>query len=274
MIAGLSSPTYSAQPDDQPLLWLLDRCVEYGLKAIEAPLSINSSDDLDTVRKKAADLGITRIGYWSDDFVTPEGGGVQQLERALRAFDTAVSGGVKTLVIFGRCGTHNRFTVQPPLADQVQRIAENLAGVAKAAAERSLQLGLLPHLDYRAAEMVTVMEQVDHPALKMAFDTANPFPVCEEPVEAAKLVLPHAVAVAVKDVRIYPNRSNDVTIRGTPIGQGSVDFEAILPMLRDRLTDPDNTTVSIKLRLPPGDESHDAWMRQSLEYLGSHSWLG
>ena len=108
----------------------------------------------------------------------------------------------------------------------------------------------------------------------MAFDTANPFPVCEEPVEAAKLVLPHAVAVAVKDVRIYPNRSNDVTIRGTPIGQGSVDFEAILPMLRDRLPDPVNTTVSIKLRLPPGDESHDVWMRQSLEYLGSHSWLG
>ena len=275
MIAGLSSPTYSGFiPDGQPLLWLLDRCVDYGLQALEAPLSINETDDPRTVRDKAADLGITRIGYWSDDFVTPEGGETELLERSRTAFDLAVAGGVETLVVFGRCGTHGRFTSQPPLAEQLPNIADNLGTIAPVAAERSIQLGLLPHLDYRAAEMVQVMNQVDHPALRMAFDTANPFPVCEDPVAAADLVLPHAVAVAVKDVQIFPHRSNDVTIWGTPIGKGSVDFETIFPMLRERLPDPENTTVSIKLRLPSGDNSHDDWMRQSLEFLQAQNWLG
>ena len=275
MIFGLSSPTYGRLiPDDQPLLWLLDRCAEYDLHALEAPLSINDSDDPETVRKKAADLGITRIGYWSDDFVTPEGGSFDQVHRARKAFDLALAGGVDTLVIFGRCGTHNRFTTQPPLADQVRRIADNLSAVAEAAAERAIQLGLLPHLDYRASEMFAVMEHVDNPALKMALDTANPFPVCEEPADAARLVLPHAVAVAIKDVRIFPFKSNDVTIWGTPIGQGSVDFETILPMLSEKLPDPENTTVCVKLRLPADNDDHDEWMRQSLEFLQSRNWLG
>ena len=274
MIPGLASPTYSGvQPDDQPLLWLLDRCVDYDLKALEASLPLNGSDDPRSVGKKAADLGITWIGYWSEDFVTPKGGSAGLLERAQRTFDVAERGGVGTLVIFGSARIHNRFTQEPPLAEQQRRMVDNLAGIAGAAGERSLQLGILPHLDYRAAEMVAVMKRVDHPALKMAFDTANPFPVCEEPVDAARTTLPHSVAVALKDVRIYPNRSNDVTILGTPIGQGSVDFHSILPMLSEQLPSPERTTVSIKLRLPAGHTAHDEWMQRSLEFLRSQSWM-
>ena len=119
MILGLSSPTYSGvQPDDQPLLWLLDRCADYNLKALEASLPLNGSVDPKIVRIKAADLGITWIGYWSDDFVTPKGGSEGLLERARKAFDVAGLGGVGTLVIFGRCGIHSRFTHKPPLAEQ------------------------------------------------------------------------------------------------------------------------------------------------------------
>ena len=118
-----------------------------------------------------------------------------------------------------------------------------------------------------------MVEEVNHPALRMAFDTANPFPVCEEPVDAARTVLPMTVAVAIKDVEIYPNRSNDVTIWGTRIGLGSVDFDTLLPLLARLLPDPDNTTVSIKLRLPPMSSDHDGWLSESVSYLRGHPGL-
>ena len=81
------------------------------------------------------------------------------------------------------------------------------------------------------------------------------------------MVLPHAVAVALKDVRIYPHRSNDVTIWGTPLGAGSVDFAAILPLLAELLPDPAATTACVKLRLPPDGGDHAEWMAQSLRFL-------
>ena len=78
---------------------------------------------------------------------------------------------------------------------------------------------------------------------------------------------------AFKDVQIYPHRSNDVTIWGTPIGQGSVDFDAIIPLLSENLPAPDDTTVCIKLRLPPDNHEHEMWMVQSLDYLKNHPTL-
>jgi len=45
VILGLASPTYSGTlPEQAPLLWLLDRCAEYDLKAMEAPLPLSGAD--------------------------------------------------------------------------------------------------------------------------------------------------------------------------------------------------------------------------------------
>ena len=271
MILGLALPTYAGvMPEAKPLHWLLDRCVEYDLKALEASLPLDGTEDPRDVGRKAADSGIRWLGYWNDDFVTPVGGAGGLVEQARRAFDVAVNGGVNTVIVFGAGGKHNRFTLEPALEEQLQRFADHLGPVAEVAAERSLQLALLPHLDYRAAEMLRVKERVNHGALKMAFDSANPFPVCEDPVEAARAVLPHAVSVALKDVQIFPYRSNDVTIWGTPLGQGSVDFDSILPLMEKLLPEPDKTTMSVKLRLPPGSTEHAAWMEASLRYIRAH----
>ncbi len=270
MILGFSSPSYtSLLPERKPLLWLLEHCSELGLGALEASLPLEGKDDPREVGKAAADLGIRWIGYWCEDFVTPEGGVNGLLGRAQKAFDVATNGGVKSLVIFGQTKMHNRFTNEPPLVDQLKQMTDHLGPVAEAASDREIQLGLLPHLDYRGKELVSVMEAVDHSHLGMAFDTANALPVCEDPVDAARSVLPHAIAVAFKDARVYPGRSNQVTIWGTPIGQGSVDFETILRMMAEQLPDPDGTTVAIKLRLPPDSQEHEVWMEQSLAFLRS-----
>jgi sugar phosphate isomerase/epimerase len=271
MILGLASPTYSGvTPRERPLAWLLERCAEYDLRALEASLpgpGQATTEDMADVCRQAADRGITWIGYWSDDFVTPPGGAAGLGERAAQTFDLALAGGCRTLVVFGSGAKHNRFMKTPPLAEQLDHMADHLAPAAEEAGRRGLRLGLLPHLDYRAAEILGVVRRVGQGALGLAYDTANAFPVCEDPVDAARLLAPHAVAIALKDVQIYPHRSNDITIWGTPIGDGSVDFETILPLLNQQLTDPDNTTACVKLRLPSDSREHDTWMRQSLEYL-------
>ena len=268
MILGLALPTYSGVlPEDRPLGWLLDRCRDYGFGALEASLPESDGEDPAEIGKRCEDEGVTWIGYWSDDFVTPDGGADQLLVRAREAFDAAARGGIEKLVIFGRGDVHNRFSKEPPLEDQIRNAAANLEPVARSASERGLVLGYLPHLDYRAKEVLQIVESVASTSLRMAYDSANAFPVCEDPVDAAKIALPHAIAVALKDVQISPHRSNDVTIWGTPIGQGSVGFEAIFELLPTLLPDPDQTTVCVKLRLPPESLDHDAWMGQSLDHI-------
>ena len=268
MILGLALPTYSGVlPAHRPLGWLLDRCADHGLRALEASLPEPDGEDPEEIGNRCEHEGVTWIGYWSDDFVTPEGGTDQLLVRAREAFDVAVRGKIEKLVIFGRGEVHNRFSKEPPLEDQIHQAAANLEPVARCASERGLILGYLAHLDYRAQEALRIVERVASDSLRMAYDTTNAFPVCEDPVDAAKIALPHAIAVALKDVQIFPQRSNDVTIWGTPLGQGSVDFAVIFELLPTLLPDPDQTTVCIKLRLPPDCLDHEAWMRQSLDFI-------
>ncbi len=268
MILGLALPTYSGVlPEDRPLAWLLDRCREYGFRALEATLPEPDGEDPEAIGKRCQDDGVTWIGYWSDDFVTPEGGVDELLVRAREAFDVAVRGGIEKLIIFGRGDLHNRFTKAPPLENQLLNAATNLEPVAECAAERGLVLGYLAHLDYRAEEALQIVESVGSDSLRIAYDTTNAFPVCEDPVEAARIALPQAIAVALKDVQIFPYRSNDVTIWGTPLGQGSVDFTTIFELLPVLLPDPEQTTVCVKLRLPPDSLDHEAWMRQSLDFI-------
>ena len=40
--------------------------------------------------------------------------------------------------------------------------------------------------DYRSYDLLQVMHGVNHPALRMAFDTTNSFPTAEDPVDAAR----------------------------------------------------------------------------------------
>lgn len=269
MILGLSSPTYMGGflPEKDTLSWLLDRCAEYDLHALEAGLPPDGSEDPTEVRRKAADLDVEWVAFWSSDFVDPQGGVAGLRELAARAFNVAKAGGCRKLVIHGNGAKHNRFVRKPSLDEQLSKLAVNLAGVAEEAAERGLVLGLLPHLDYRSHEVLSVVEDVGHPALRIAVDCANALPVSEEPVHAVRALAEHAITVAFKDVRVYPYRSNNVTIWGTPIGQGSVDYETILPILKSRLPDPANTTGCIKVRLPPDNADHDSWLRQSIDFL-------
>ncbi len=268
MILGLALPTYSGVlPADRPLGWLLDRCRDHGFRALEASLPEPDGEDPEQIGKRCEDEGVTWIGYWSDDFVTPDGGMDGLLVRARESFEAAVRARIEKLVIFGRGDVHNRFSKKPPLEDQLSKAADHLAPVAESAAEHGLVLGYLPHLDYRAREALQIVESVASKSLRLAYDTTNAFPVCEDPVDAAKVALPHAIAVALKDVQIFPHRSNDVTIWGTPIGEGSVDFATIFELLPTTLPDPDQTTVCVKLRLPPESQDHEAWMGRSLDFI-------
>ncbi len=269
MILGLSSPTYMgcAVPSDNPLMWLLDRCAEYDLHALEANLPPDNTSTLSDVYQKANDLDVEWIAFWHGDFVEPMGGVERLREVAARAFDIAKRGGCHKLVIYGDASRYNRFISAPPVMEQLSKMVQNLGSVAEEAAQRGLKLGLLPHLDYQSLEILKVIEELNHPALGVGLDCANAIPVCEDPVEAVRNLSGHAIAVAFKDLRVYPYRSNQVTIWGTPIGQGSVDYEGILPLLKSRLLDAAETTACIKLRLQPGSLEHDSWLRQSIKFL-------
>ena len=55
MILGLASPTYAGVlPDAKPVRWLLDRCVEFQLGALEASLPLEGGEDPGELGRRAS----------------------------------------------------------------------------------------------------------------------------------------------------------------------------------------------------------------------------
>lgn len=178
------------------------------------------------------------VTSWGDCFI--ENGSAQSTS-AFEAYcrDICVPLGIRVVCV---CSSHHRWRSDPPLCEQLERLSASLGKLAPVAEEYGVTIALENHADYRADEVLQVLERVDSPALKVNFDTGNPFLVAEEPVEAARKLAPYTVTTHVKDMKMYPPTDPEMPkitggwvtalcVRGTAIGEGDVDIPAIAAIL-------------------------------------------
>src|SRR6185437_11662029 len=103
--------------------------------------------------------------------------------------------------------------------------------------------------------------------LRMNFDTANPIGVIEDPVDAAQRAARYAVMAHLKDFRVQAMTTTGLPqIHWAPLGRGSVDFDAILPILQSEAPDPPSLRLCVEVA-PLPDHDPDQWLRASLEWI-------
>lgn len=166
---------------------------------------------------------------------------------------------------------HNRFRFDPPLREQLDRIVAAIPPLVEAAAEAGIVLAFENHLDYRAKEIVEVIEAIDSPNLRFLFDTGNPYSVCEDPYEAAEVAAPYTVLVHIKDVRVLPwtpmSPGYFAAMYACPLGHGNVEIERIVQLMAQRAPDPASLPLAIEVTpIPPGHDE-DRWMEEGIAWM-------
>jgi sugar phosphate isomerase/epimerase len=144
--------------------------------------------------------------------------------------------------VIGTCSPLHggRWLQDPPLDEQLDRLAAALGCLAPVAEANGVVLAIENHADYRGYELAGVLAQVDSPGLGARLDTGNPYAALEEPLAAARALAPYTVATHVKDVRIESEPANRgrpgglLAVYECPFGEGHVDFGGILPVLAEQ----------------------------------------
>jgi len=117
----------------------------------------------------------------------------------------------------------------------MQATALDLASVVAEASELGITIVLENHEDFTGPELVNIVEQVDHPNLKILYDYGNSQMVLEDPEAALDAVLPYVYSVHVKDhVMIQAEHAGQLTIAGVPIGEGFLPLERLTRRLLER----------------------------------------
>jgi 3-oxoisoapionate decarboxylase len=126
----------------------------------------------------------------------------------------------------------------------LQEVREGLAAAVRIAEREGVAIALENHQDLASEELIWLCESIASPNFGLTLDTGNPLATAEEPVDFARRIAPYLKNVHLKDYWIYPSEEGYRLVRA-PIGQGAVDFPALLSIFRQSA--PSELPMSIEI---------------------------
>ncbi len=119
--------------------------------------------------------------------------------------------------------------------EMMQSTADDLAAVMQEANDLNVIIVLENHEDFTGAELAEIVDQVNHPNLKILYDYGNSQMVLEHPIAALEAVLPHVHSVHFKDhVMIRAEDAGQLTVAGVPVGDGFLPLTELTRRLLDK----------------------------------------
>ncbi len=216
---------------DERLFPTLEKIKEMGFDTVEVPIFDTNPENWYEWRKKLDELGLKRIAVTicGADFNQISADAAMReatLERNKRAVDCALVLGANLLT-----GPYHsalcHFTGKPATSEEWNWAVENLRELAQYADDLGITLGLEylnrfeSYLVSCADELLRLVEDINHPACKLMFDTFHANIEEKSLGDAIRKIAPHLVHVQVSE--------ND---RST-VGKGNVDWEDVFKALKD-----------------------------------------
>lgn len=134
-----------------------------------------------------------------------------------------------------------RWLKEPPLEEQLDRLAAALRRLAPVAEAGDVYLAIENHADYRGYELASVLERVGSKHVGARLDTGNPYCAIEEPVAAAEALAPFTFSTHIKDEIVEAEPGNRgvapgglLALRVCVLGEGHVDLPKIVDLLAQR----------------------------------------
>jgi sugar phosphate isomerase/epimerase len=253
---------------------MLDDAKHFGMTILDCGVDqfLDDPAGLDVVRKKMETYGIEIESGFGDNYI--ELADKQPTDRFEALCKKVFSPlGIKTLATAaGHPSAHHRWHKDPPLEEQLQRMAAAIKNLAPVAEQYGITICIENHADYRVREIIRMLDIINSPNVRAKFDCANCLNVMEDPVDAARIIAPFVRSTHLKDNSLAPY-TNGQMLCITPqiLGEGDVDIATVVHILVQNVRDPQNLPWIIEIDggTPPGKHSYESGIGNSVRYLRS-----
>ncbi|MEO8593652.1 MAG: TIM barrel protein [Candidatus Solibacter sp.] len=135
------------------------------------------------------------------------------------------------LVRFRVAGDRDHLPPGPP-AKHVEAMVKVLRAVRTLAMDMGVKLALENHKDLLCWETRQVIEGAGTEFVGAYLDTGNPVFVMEDPMQTLEILGPLALMLHLRDSVVYEAR-NGIAVQWVPLGEGVVDFPALLAKAKE-----------------------------------------
>lgn len=181
------------------------------------------------------------------------------LDRAIRNLEVAHRLGSPLGLYYLRYG--GRVTRE----GRIRLLVEQLRMLADAAGALGLRVTTENYDYFTSEEFIRIFSAAGRDNIGLHNDTGNWLILGEDPLHATKRMAPYTHHAHVRDYVL-----EDGVFRSVPLGEGAVDFDAVLPELAKLGAGTERMVLSVEMDLDNGDE--EAAVRKCVRYLAA--WLG
>ena len=247
---------------------ILEEARRYGMNIVDAGVADLLGDEgrLSRIKELTEEYGIEIESGFGDDYMkTAENQETDRFEKLCKEVFTPL--GVKTLAT---ASPRHRWRKDPPLKEQLRRMAAALRKLAPVAEAYGITLCIENHADYRVSEVIRIIDMVGSPNVRAKFDSANCFCVLEDPVEAARTIAPFVRSTHIKDNSLHPLTDGQMlSIKFNVLGEGDANIPSVVHMLAQNAPDPRSLPWIIEIDggVPPAGHTYESMIGGSVEYL-------
>ncbi|REE93134.1 sugar phosphate isomerase/epimerase [Paenibacillus taihuensis] len=217
---------------------VLYQAVQSGLQGAELPAGLLAKADQQAIIRFAREHELY--------LVVAEGGfDPERLGEAIALAKSVGASVVRTVAGGAMLGGDRRHMAggwQPFLA----KVREGLAEATAIAEQAGVTIAIENHQDLASEELIWLCESISSHHIGLTLDTGNPLATAEEPVDFARRIAPYLKNVHLKDYWIHPTDEGYRLVR-CPIGQGAVDFPALMDVFRTSAPASGQLTMSIEI---------------------------
>jgi sugar phosphate isomerase/epimerase len=167
------------------------------------------------------------------------GGGI--FPKSPDAFDSTVAGirqNIERAKAMGspivRCVMASERSALPPgpIEQHMESLIKVLRAVRSQVMDAGLKIAMETHKDLQAWEYKTVIETAGKEFVGSYIDTGNPVFVLEHPMTTLETLAPYALTLHLRDSVVYEH-PRGVAVQWVPLGEGVVDFKAIITRAKE-----------------------------------------
>lgn len=257
-------PQY-ARPDSNPLIAKLKFLKEYGLQvtgiSIEQVVKMTDAER-DLIGQFLADQDMSLHIYAGADYF---GADVDAIKRKIDEVVQHIGqyhALLRSHLVTTGGSAYHRFTREPSLAQQMERLALFLPALTAGCHDLGLRFGIENHGDYYCSDLVALCQEVPH--LGIFLDTGNTYLIGEAPLPAYEGAAPYVVGTHFKDHHVRPcpdARPLHFEVGPSIIGDGDVPLRECYQILLEKTPNPDNLVMEIELIPPSGVDPIESFER-------------
>ncbi len=124
-------------------------------------------------------------------------------------------------------GDRYNFPDDGPVERHIETALKILREVRSQVMDAGLKIGIENHKDLQAWQTRTVIETAGKEFVGSYLDTGNPVFVAEDPLTTVEELGPYAVSFHLRDSVVYEH-PNGIAVQWVPLGEGTVDFKALV----------------------------------------------